>query len=199
MARKSARDRREELIEATVRVLIRDGVNAATTRAIAAEAGAPLASLHYCFDSRDELLDEAARRITDRAVTATSDSFARHDDLRHSVSALLQAFWKIVEHAPETELVSYEIRQYALRQEGLHNVAEHQLEHYLEAHRSMLRAVAATTGIEWTVPIDVLARYTHACLDGLSLAWLVDRDSTGSQQVLDLLTEQLLLFTRRPD
>jgi AcrR family transcriptional regulator len=69
MARKSASDRREELIEAAIRVLIRDGVDAATTRAISVEAGAPLATLHYCFASRDELLDEAARRITDRTVT----------------------------------------------------------------------------------------------------------------------------------
>jgi AcrR family transcriptional regulator len=198
MARKSASDRREELIEAAIRVLIRDGVDAATTRAIAVEAGAPLATLHYCFNSRDELLDEAARRITDRTVAATRDSFTGHDDLRHSIAGLLETFWKGVEQTPEAELVGYELRQYALRQKGPHNVADHQLTHYLEAHKSLLGAVAAGAGIEWTAPVDVLARYTHACLDGLSLSWLVDRDSDSSRQVLDLLTEHLLHFARRP-
>ena len=40
-------DRRQQLIEAAIRVLQRDGVGHVTTRAIAAEAGAPLASIHY--------------------------------------------------------------------------------------------------------------------------------------------------------
>ena len=37
-------------------VIARDGVHAATTRAIVAEAGMALASFHYAFRSRDELI-----------------------------------------------------------------------------------------------------------------------------------------------
>src|SRR5215469_1182658 len=105
MPRKSAKDRREELTEAAVRVLVRDGVTGATTRAIAAEAGVALATLHYCFSSREELLEEAGRRITDRAVAAVHDAFTGEKDLRDSIAGLLRTFWQGVEHAPEKELV----------------------------------------------------------------------------------------------
>jgi AcrR family transcriptional regulator len=192
MPRKSAKDRREELIEAAVRVLIRDGVTSATTRAIAAEAGVALATLHYCFDSREELLEEAGRRITARAVAAVREAFTDEKNLRDSVAGLLQTFWQGVECAPGKELAGYELRQYALRQEGAHELAVHQVSHYLGAHEEFLRMVADSAGIEWAVPVDILARYIHASLDGLSLCWLVDRDSARSQQVLDLMTDYLV-------
>ena len=46
-------DRRTALVQAALRVVARDGVAAATTRRIVAEAGMPLASFHYVFASRD--------------------------------------------------------------------------------------------------------------------------------------------------
>ncbi len=56
-------DRREQLIEAAIRVMQRDGVGQVTTRAIAAEAGAPLASLHYTFGSKDEIVRAAFDQV----------------------------------------------------------------------------------------------------------------------------------------
>lgn len=48
--------RRRALLEATLAVLGREGVGGVTHRAVAAEAGVPLASTTYYFGSRDELL-----------------------------------------------------------------------------------------------------------------------------------------------
>ncbi|WP_217140075.1 TetR/AcrR family transcriptional regulator [Streptomyces sp. AC627_RSS907] len=56
MAYVSADTRREQLIEAAVRVIAREGADRATTRKIAEEAKAPLASLHYCFQNKENLL-----------------------------------------------------------------------------------------------------------------------------------------------
>jgi AcrR family transcriptional regulator len=55
MPRMSAVKRREDFIEAAVKVIAQHGVDGATTRRIAAEAGAPLASLHYCFSTKEQL------------------------------------------------------------------------------------------------------------------------------------------------
>jgi AcrR family transcriptional regulator len=55
VARVSAAKRREDFIEAAVKVIAQHGVDGATTRRIAAEAGAPLASLHYCFSTKEQL------------------------------------------------------------------------------------------------------------------------------------------------
>jgi AcrR family transcriptional regulator len=52
-------------------VIARDGLAAATTRAIVAEAGMPLASFHYAAPSRDELLRDVVE-----LVVAEEDSAA---------------------------------------------------------------------------------------------------------------------------
>lgn len=51
----SAGERREQLVAAALRVMRRDGIAAASTRAICAEAGMPHGAFHYCFHSKKEL------------------------------------------------------------------------------------------------------------------------------------------------
>jgi TetR/AcrR family transcriptional regulator, regulator of biofilm formation and stress response len=62
--------RREEILEAALRVIGRSGREAVTHRAVAEEAGVPLGSTTYYFDSRDDLLGQAlehvARKETER-------------------------------------------------------------------------------------------------------------------------------------
>ena len=57
MARLDADSRRQQLVDAAVKVIAKHGVAGATTRRIAAEAGAPLASLHYAFHTKDDLFN----------------------------------------------------------------------------------------------------------------------------------------------
>ncbi|WP_047286517.1 TetR/AcrR family transcriptional regulator [Pseudomonas protegens] len=55
MARMGAEQRKQDFIEATVKVIAEHGVANATTRRIAAQAKSPLASLHYVFHTKDDL------------------------------------------------------------------------------------------------------------------------------------------------
>ena len=68
--------RRAQLIEAATRVVAREGVAAATTRRIAAEAGVPHGLVHYWFTGKDELLEEVVqgmlRQLEAVAVRAAS-------------------------------------------------------------------------------------------------------------------------------
>jgi len=76
MARVAAHDRRQQLIEAAIRVAERDGIAATTTRRIATEAGASLATVHYCFRSKQELFEQVLTAIItelSEAAQETSD------------------------------------------------------------------------------------------------------------------------------
>jgi AcrR family transcriptional regulator len=55
--------RRQQFIDAAVTVIARDGVDGATTRRIAEQAGAPLATLHYCFQTKENLLWAAFEQL----------------------------------------------------------------------------------------------------------------------------------------
>ena len=69
----SAVERREQLIEATIAVLRRSGATAVTSRAIAAEAEAPLASIHYTFGSLDDLVMAAFERLIDEVAARITE------------------------------------------------------------------------------------------------------------------------------
>lgn len=71
---KAAEDKRKAVLEATLRVLAREGPRGITHRAIAKEAGTSLRATTYYFDSREHLLTEALRHYAQTAV-------ARFDNL----------------------------------------------------------------------------------------------------------------------
>jgi TetR/AcrR family transcriptional regulator, regulator of biofilm formation and stress response len=55
--------RREQILEAALRVIGRAGIHAVTHRAVAEEAGVPLGSTTYYFDSRDDLIRQALEYV----------------------------------------------------------------------------------------------------------------------------------------
>ncbi|MFE4754747.1 TetR/AcrR family transcriptional regulator [Streptomyces mirabilis] len=192
----AASDRRAELLEAAIRVMTRDGVAKATTRAIVNEAGMTLGAFHYCFDSRAQLLERVTETLTERYVAEVRGLFAPQRDIRDSVLDSLHAFWKGFEANPGEHQISYELTQYALRNPGFENIARRQYEIFLAAFASLLELAADNAGIEWTQPVPILARYVHSVIDGLNMTWLVDRNSDHSQAVLHLLADHLLQYAR---
>ncbi|MCU1681870.1 MAG: putative TetR-family regulator [Amycolatopsis sp.] len=196
MPRMALNDRRDELVEAAIRVMARDGVVKATTRAIVAEAGMTLGVFHYCFDSREELLKRVTATITERTIADARRVFTREGDLPDMIRASLRAFWGGVEANPGENLVGYELTQYALRNPGLEDVARLQYVQYLEANAEFLELMAKDAGIEWTIPLPTLARYVNAVLDGVTISWLADRESEDSLAVLDLLGDYLTEHSR---
>jgi DNA-binding transcriptional regulator YbjK len=54
---------RDAIIEATIRVIGRDGVDGVTHRAVAQEARVSLSSTTYHYASKDEIVSEALRRV----------------------------------------------------------------------------------------------------------------------------------------
>jgi DNA-binding transcriptional regulator YbjK len=114
--------RRQELLEATLRLLALEGSAAVTMRAVASEAGVPSTAPTYYFASKQELLLEAwrlhAEREADRvsriaeAVGSdeSSDAIARrlarfvHDSLAAARESLLAEIELLLEAARQPEL-----------------------------------------------------------------------------------------------
>jgi AcrR family transcriptional regulator len=60
--------KRREVLEATLRLLAREGPRAVTHRAVAAELGTSVRATTYYFDSREALLEAALRHYGERAI-----------------------------------------------------------------------------------------------------------------------------------
>ncbi|CAM5535377.1 TetR/AcrR family transcriptional regulator [Streptomyces tanashiensis] len=191
MTRRSADERREQLVEAAIRVMIRDGVARTTTRAVVSEAGLPLGAFHYCFRSKEELLHSVIERITLRSLAPATAPPAGEVSTRELIFRTLHAYWDQVRERPAEHMVTYELTQYALRQPGLAEVARRQYQHYLKVYSDHLEAIARLAGFRWTVPLPALARYGLSVMDGLTLNWLIDRDDVQAQAALDEYAEHL--------
>ena len=196
MARVQAKVRREQLIDAAVRVAARDGVAATTTRAIAAEAGASLASVHYCFESKQELLQEVLISIINELTGNVPTGIPDGADVAALVRADLGALWEVVEREPGKQQVTYELTHYALRTEGLEELARWQYEVYYLRSAQRLQEIAARAGVEWALPLPVLSRMLMNMIDGLVLGWLVDRDSALARGALEAFADTLGTLTR---
>ena len=197
MARVSADVRRQELVEAAIRVMARDGVAKATTRAIVAEADMHLGFFHYCFRSKEELLLQVIDTINERNIRAVLDVVQPRKGVAETLRASVRAYWELVEKNPGEHQVTYELTQFALRRPGLEEIARKQYDGYLDAATRLLEAVAEALKVEWTVPVPVLARMTHVVIDGATLAWVVDRDSEKTVAVLDQMVDYLAGCARR--
>src|SRR3954466_12012367 len=93
MNRLPVAERREQLIEAALAVASRDGIDAATVRAIAAEAGVSLGVVHYCFRDKDELRGAMAHAITSQNLARSLGDLPEHADVDTVVDGVIDALW----------------------------------------------------------------------------------------------------------
>lgn len=185
--------RRRELVDAAVRVIARDGVAAATTRAIVAEAGMSLASLHYAFPSREHLLEAVIVEVTAQERRAAEVGLlplavgldagsAEPPRLEDVVADGLQRYVDLLVERPEREQALFELALYAMRTPGQRAALVAQYAVYQESARATLAAAALAARSRWTVPLDRAARALVMATEGLTTVWLADRDTDAARE-----------------
>ena len=119
-----ADERRAQLVESALTIAERSGVASVTVRAVAEEAGVSLGVVHYCFESKDELLAAMGEALIRQLSESMSASFSqvRHASELRGVTGLrellhigLSGMWPIIEATPDRQLLTYEITAQALR------------------------------------------------------------------------------------
>lgn len=205
MVRMSVEERRRLLIQAAIAVIARDGVAAVTARAVVAEAGVPLAGLHYVFDSMDDLLAAVVREVTEQERLAAVRSMLTEDapvrpvppapgDVQHLLTTVirdgLELFLAELEADPQREQAVLEVALYAART-GQRAALDAQYQLYLDAATSLLAIAAERTGARWRVPLTEVAAALVLVTDGLTVSWLTTRDTTRARQSAGLAAAAL--------
>ena len=142
-----------------------------------------LASFHYAFDSRDELIDELITTVVAReqqAVHARRSSPGHEPRATSSRPASL-GYFEHLKADPEHEQAMLELTQYALRSPERHPLAARPVRAVHRARRALARARrrARRRRVARSRSRSV-ARVLVAFTDGLTLTWLVDRDDAAA-------------------
>lgn len=182
--------RRAALLDATLRVVARDGAAAASHRAVAAEAGVPLGSTTYYFASRDEMLVEALRRAADLERTAIR---ARLDRLTARDAGTVDWTEELIAYVGEqlqpegrpTLLARYQLQLEAVHRPELRAVYGEWTAAGLELAETVLRAAGSPDP-----PIDALVLV--AALDGVALNQLVLLDGRARSRAVRTLVTRLM-------
>jgi AcrR family transcriptional regulator len=155
----------------------------------------PLASFHYAFRSRDEMIRDLVAFVVGEERMVILASLRPGADARSAIRAGIQAYFDLVVLEPGREQAMFELLHYALRTPALADLPRFQYDNYHRVVTEVLLAGAQHAGIEWSIPVDDLARLAVALTDGLTLSWLADRDDAAAARLMDSMADALAAFS----
>ncbi|GGO65495.1 TetR/AcrR family transcriptional regulator [Nonomuraea cavernae] len=168
-------ERRREVLSAARRVIVRDGIDAATTRAIAKEAGYSNGVLAHYFADKDEILLSALRQSHQRIRDRLTRKVGGASGLAALRELLLDNLPLDAERTQETRLeVSFWSR--SLASERLAEVQRAEAAELRAAIRSLLAEARAAGELAGDDNLDDLTEHLLALVDGLSLHLLLYPD-----------------------
>lgn len=178
---------RLKLIDGAMHVLSVEGVSGATTRKIAEAAGVRLATLHYHFKDKDELLFAVLEEVTRLLEQFLDEDVQKSDNLFDCIRELIMAIWRLVRKTKDLQIVQFEMTMYAVRRPGTAWLAERQYEGYITQYERILGA--SNHGLLGTDDLRDLAHFLLAGLDGIQVQDLATADKTRSDKLLVHLVE----------
>ena len=193
MGNVSAENRRTQLIEAAIRVIQRDGIPAATTRAIASEADAPLASIHYTFGSKEEVIRAAFDFLADEVTSSVESSTDYTAGLE---AAIAGAFERVADLLVDTRYAVV-IADYTPYDDPW--VKRHLDEFNAFAARLLERTAASSGEPTPAVGYSMLGRLTTITIDGVVLHFQTHGDATRMREEFGAMARALGALARERD
>ena len=164
--------RRQQFIDAAVTVIARDGVDGATTRRIAEEAKAPLATLHYCFQTKEKLLWAVFERLAELVREDIKQASAPGQGVAEIVAHLVDEAVEWAIENPAVNRTQLEILLWAERNDTEFAVRIYNM--FLDAWKEFLG------GAQPPLPDDELETVTRvvvAVIDGLCMQLITHGDA----------------------
>ncbi|MGW4699158.1 TetR/AcrR family transcriptional regulator [Streptomyces sp. NPDC004285] len=188
MARVPTAERRNDLVNAAIHVIATHGVDGATTRRIAEQAKAPLATLHYCFQTKELLFAAVFERLAERYREVLIESDV-HGDVAATARAILRGLtnWYL-ESSSEFASATVELISWAQRQESHPAVTV-----YSEAFNVVRSILARAASGQDITPetIDQIGYVIGALSDGFVVNWLTYADRSRAAEQAEIIVDVL--------
>lgn len=187
MTYQAADERRQQFVEAAIRVIAREGVAGATTRKIAAEAQATLALLHYCFQTKQDLLHEVFTQCTERGLERAQQGIQAGMGLPAAITTVFRNYERWTLDDPATALSQYELVVWGLRRSDAADLPRTAYQRYVLGTARLLLIGASDLDL---ATAEALATHLVALVDGHTLQWL----STGTPSFSDRIDGAVALL-----
>jgi AcrR family transcriptional regulator len=175
--------RREELAAALWRLVRREGVEAASIRRVAAEAGWSSGSLRHYFTTQSELLRFAMERVA-RRVRERLDALPPPASPREAAEAMLLQFVPMDDerHVEMQVWIAFTTRAFV--DPGLRPLRD-------ESHAALRGLCVGLAGALGARDAQLEGERLHALVDGLALHGVLDPETTSPDRIRAVLAAQL--------
>jgi AcrR family transcriptional regulator len=189
VARIRSEVRRKQFIDAAVTVIARDGVDGATTRRIAEEADAPLATLHYCFHTKENLLWAVYEELADNVRTAIEERVPQGRSLADIASELVDECMRTAIERPDSNRSQLEIWLWAERNDA--EFASRLYGKYIDAWQNLLRTAKNPLSED---ELETVSRMIVGLVDGLCMQFATHGDETKVLREVKTSTAMLTAY-----
>jgi AcrR family transcriptional regulator len=174
LARPKSDGRREQIVAAALNVMIADGVHNTTTRKIAEAAGVNVATLHYHFHDKEEIIFSAMELLASGYRGTLARRFSEPQTLHDRIGDLLKFIFSEIEKGRGEQLVLQEMTLYVLRFPHAEHLAA---EKEREIQSLYLDSLRASTDVrpEDEAELVRLTNFIYASFVGILNQWLATR------------------------
>ncbi len=190
--RVSTETRRQQLIDAAVTVLERDGVAHASLRTIAAEAGASLAAVHVCFANKDELIRGAIEGFLKQTWLDVGEGNDASVGLHDACYQILDGYWSAITLEPLWAVAQFEVGLWSIRQRQHQEIIRQIYLSYEARISTIIDDACARADETLHVPSSQVSRGILAIIDGCSLQYLADPLSPEHKRLANMMLDSLV-------
>jgi len=182
--------RRRELADAAWRVIRRNGLEAASVRNIAKEAGVSLGSLRHYFNSQDDLLAYALGRVAER-VRERIVNLRLTGDIRSDVVTIIEQTLPLDEERQTEAIIWLAYLGKALANAGLGALAAKTHDELYRLYRGLLAALMRQGLLNPDADLELESRRLHALIDGLAVHGVAGRHAVDPGAIRAIVARHL--------
>ncbi len=174
VATQASEEKRAQILRAVLKVLARKGYIGTTISEVAAESRVSRGLLHYYFQSKEDMVAQAARHNLQQGLSAMAQGFQRSQsaqDLARNMSAGLR---QLLRQRPDFFNVYFEGWALTRQSEIIYQEYARLYQEFRQAVQDNLAAAAARGLISPALPLPSLAAMITALLDGLGLQLMTE-------------------------
>lgn len=196
-ATKKGVETRARIIRGAREALENDGIDAMTTRKIAASANVRLATLHYYFDSKETILLAVLEDMIADMASSYHPARPFADDPQQRIAALIRLIWHYIGETRNRQIAQIELTLYALRTKGSEWLAERQYHAYIDFYSRLILDDADVPPTERERIGKAIARFILIGIDGLILQNFALHDEDLARESVEALIVATQDYLRR--
>ncbi|MEY4579605.1 MAG: hypothetical protein RL701_4308 [Pseudomonadota bacterium] len=188
------------IVEATLRVLARQGYARTSLMDIANEVGMSKGAVHYHFPTKEALITQVLEHAVDAVAERTRKVWTAGENPLEAMRSALRELWTVRSASSDDVKVVADLLAQSMHDANLreplatyYRIAFSQVEEHLKTAQSL--------GLRSKIDPKFVPRILHALLDGFALQKIVDPESIGDDQVvnaLEVLAASLFEFQNAP-